>query len=65
MPVILEPGAEGLWLAPDAEEDELLGLLAPVADGVLAIRDVGDYVNDVREDGAHLLEARPEAASLF
>jgi putative SOS response-associated peptidase YedK len=65
MPVVLAPEAEGLWLAPNAEEEELLGLLVPAPDDLLAVREVGDYVNDVREDGAHLLEARPETASLF
>jgi putative SOS response-associated peptidase YedK len=55
MPVILEPEAEGTWIAPDGDPPELLELLRPVDENVLAVREVSDAVNDVREDGPHLL----------
>lgn len=55
MPVILTPEAEGEWISPDADPDVLGALLRPAADGVLGAREVGDAVNDVREDGPHLL----------
>jgi hypothetical protein len=32
---------------------------------VLAIREVGDFVNDVRDDGPHLIEARQAQPQLF
>ncbi len=56
MPVVLERSAEASWLAPDAGVDDLLGLLAPAPEDALEAREVGDAVNDVREDGPHLLE---------
>jgi putative SOS response-associated peptidase YedK len=54
MPVILERGAEGRWLDPDVDQPELLSLLAPTED--LVTTEVSEAVNDVRQDGAHLLE---------
>jgi putative SOS response-associated peptidase YedK len=65
MPVVLGPEDEGRWLEPDAPEDEVLSLLAPAPDGLLVAREVVDAVNDVREDGPHLLEPRGEAQRLF
>ena len=65
MPVVLDPGAEGAWLEPDADPDDLLGLLVPAAEELLVVREVSDAVNDVREDGAHLIEPRPEEQRLF
>jgi putative SOS response-associated peptidase YedK len=53
MPVILEPDAESAWLRPDAEPGELLSLLRPTDE--LQVTEVCDAVNDVREDGPHLL----------
>ena len=61
MPVVLQPNAEGLWLDPDAEESDLLGLLAPAPEDALIAREVGDFVNDVRDDGPRLIEKRAEA----
>jgi putative SOS response-associated peptidase YedK len=61
MPVVLQADAEALWLDPDPDEDELLGLLLPAPDDALVARDVGDFVNDVRDDGPHLIERRAEA----
>ncbi len=65
MPVILDPALEGAWLDPGAEEDELLAMLAPAADGLMVAREVPDLVNDVREDGPALLEPRQETETLF
>jgi putative SOS response-associated peptidase YedK len=55
MPVILEPAAEAPWLSPDSDPAELLAALCPPADEVLEVREVSDAVNDVRQDGPHLL----------
>jgi putative SOS response-associated peptidase YedK len=64
MPVILDPALEATWLDPDRPEDELLELLQPLARDLLALREVSDAVNDVRQDGPHVIEPR-EAAQLF
>jgi putative SOS response-associated peptidase YedK len=56
MPVILDPGAEGPWVAPDGDPAALRELLRPIAPDVLDVREVSDAVNDVRQDGPHLLE---------
>ena len=65
MPVVLEVGSEATWIDPEASVDDLHELLAPAPADVLTAREVGDYVNDVREDGPHLIEPRPEQASLL
>ena len=54
MPVILDPDAEGAWLAPDAGRRDLQALLAPTDE--LVVTDVSDAVNDVRQDGPALVE---------
>jgi putative SOS response-associated peptidase YedK len=54
MPVILERDAEEAWLDPGAEEEELLALLVPTEE--LVVTEVSEAVNDVREDGPHVLE---------
>jgi putative SOS response-associated peptidase YedK len=56
MPVILERDDDSRWLDPDASEPELRGLLRPYADDGLAVQEVSEAVNDVRDDGPHLLE---------
>ncbi len=56
MPVVLDRDAEGTWIDPAAKVDDLLELLRPAPDDALVPREVGDAVNDVREDGPHLLE---------
>ena len=56
MPVILSRELEGVWLDPDADSSALLELLVPAPDDLLVQREVGDSVNDVREDGPHLLD---------
>jgi putative SOS response-associated peptidase YedK len=54
MPVILDQESEAAWLDPGATEDQLLVLLAPTDD--LAVTEVSDAVNDVRQDGPALIE---------
>jgi putative SOS response-associated peptidase YedK len=54
MPVILERDAEAAWLAPDAGEEQLRPLLVPTEE--LAVTEVSDAVNDVRQDGPELIE---------
>jgi putative SOS response-associated peptidase YedK len=53
--VILEPAAEGPWIAHDGDPAALRELLRPLDPGELTVREVSDAVNDVREDGPHLL----------
>jgi putative SOS response-associated peptidase YedK len=65
MPVVLRPELEGHWLDPQLQEEELQGLLTPAPEDLLATREVGDFVNDVRDDGPHLLEQRAEQPQLF
>jgi putative SOS response-associated peptidase YedK len=57
MPVILSPGQEAAWLEPEADPKDLAALLGPIGEQELVGREVGDAVNDVRQDGPHLLEA--------
>lgn len=56
MPVVLSREAELAWLDPHAEPGDLKPLLVPAPDDRLGLREVGDAVNNVREDGPHLLE---------
>jgi putative SOS response-associated peptidase YedK len=65
MPVVLEPDAEAAWLDPDVAQEDLRELLAPAAEDLLVAREVGDWVNDVREDGPHLIEPRQPQPQLF
>ncbi len=65
MPVVLEPDTEAPWLDPDASEEDLRKLLAPAPEDLLVAREVGDWVNDVREDGPHLIEPREPQPQLF
>jgi putative SOS response-associated peptidase YedK len=65
MPVVLAPEHEELWLSADAEEHDLLTALAPAPEDMLRARDVADHVNDVRQEGPHLLEPPAETAKLF
>jgi putative SOS response-associated peptidase YedK len=54
MPVILDREGEEAWLAPGAGRSELQALLVPTDE--LAVTDVSDAVNDVRQDGPALIE---------
>ena len=65
MPVILGPVAESRWLDPAAEPAGLREMLGPAPDGMLVAREVGDFVNSVREDGPQLIEPREEQKGLF
>jgi putative SOS response-associated peptidase YedK len=65
MPVVLAPAAESAWLDPDAELEDLLGLLVPAPEDLLVAREVVDAVNTVREDGPHLLDERQADPQLF
>jgi putative SOS response-associated peptidase YedK len=65
MPVILSPDQEAAWLDPDLGETDLASLLVPAPPDQLVARDVGDAVNDVRDDGPHLIEARVPQPQLF
>ena len=56
MPVVLDPGVESTWLDPEADVGTLLELLRPAPEDRLELKEVGDSVNDVREDGPHLLD---------
>jgi len=55
MPVLLDPRVESTWLDPEADLEVLEELLRPAPAGVLEMREVGDGVNDVRQDGPELL----------
>jgi putative SOS response-associated peptidase YedK len=54
MPVILEQEDEAVWLDPETGEERLRALLVPTDD--LTVTEVSDAVNDVRQDGAALIE---------
>jgi putative SOS response-associated peptidase YedK len=54
MPVILEQGDESDWLDPGSGEEGLNSLLVSTDD--LAVTEVSDAVNDVRQDGPALIE---------
>jgi putative SOS response-associated peptidase YedK len=54
MPVILDREAEQAWLDPEASPGELQTLLVPTDE--LAVAEVSDTVNDVRQDGPALIE---------
>ena len=54
MPVILSEEAEAEWLGRDTPPERLRGLLVPTDD--LAVTEVSDAVNDVRQDGPALIE---------
>lgn len=57
MPVILPASAWDVWLDPDEQDPERLGrLLVPAPPSLLVLHPVSTEVNDVRHDGAHLVE---------
>lgn len=65
MPVILDRGAEPDWLDPERVPEGLLELLVPAPSGSLVAREVSDAVNDVRQEGPHLIAPREEQEALF
>ena len=68
MPVILPPAAWEAWLDPANDDLEALGkLLVPAPEELLVLRPVSTEVNNVRNDGAQLLDEvdlPPEQGSL-
>lgn len=54
MPVLLAREDEAGWLDPEAKPDDLRPMLRP--DEELELKEVAEAVNDVREDGPHLLK---------
>ena len=56
MPVVLDREAEAAWIDPDSKPVDLLELLRPAPEDALELLEVGDAVNDVRQDGPHLLD---------
>ena len=61
-PLFVEPGSYAAWLDPAAADPAVLtGLLTPVPGGGLSAYAVGTDVNDVRNNGAHLVEPLAEA----
>lgn len=56
MPVILEPGAERLWLDPGSSLADLAAVLHPCPDGSTARVPVGTAVNDARHDAPDCIE---------
>jgi len=61
MPVILPRSAWAAWLDPANQDIESLAdLLQPAPDDLLATRAVSTEVNNVRNNGAHLLDAPVE-----
>jgi putative SOS response-associated peptidase YedK len=65
MPVVLSPEHEGDWLDPSLGEEELLSMLLPAPPELLVLREVGDSVNHVRDDGPHLIEPRETQPQLL
>jgi len=64
MPVILPRSAWAAWLDPANQDIESLAdLLQPAPDDLLATRAVSTEVNNVRNNGAHLLDAPVEQNS--
>ncbi len=61
MPVLLPPPTWDAWLDRDNHDvASLHGLLVPAPDGALAVQPVSNTVNDVRHEGADLLDAPEE-----
>jgi putative SOS response-associated peptidase YedK len=57
MPMIVEPSRYGEWLDPSVEDlESLRGLLVPAAPGRLTAYPVSKDVNNVRNNGPHLVE---------
>lgn len=58
MPVLLSPGEWAAWLDPSGNDtDALSAMLDPAADDTLAMHAVSTDVNNVRNNGAALIEA--------
>lgn len=56
MPVVLPPSAWDAWLDPAGDDTPALGkLLVPAPPALFAVHDVSAEVNNVRNQGAHLI----------
>jgi putative SOS response-associated peptidase YedK len=61
MPVMLPPSAWETWLDPANDDLDTLGrLLVPAPASLIAMRPVGDAVNNVRNNGPELVEPLPD-----
>ncbi|HEY8466269.1 MAG TPA: SOS response-associated peptidase [Solirubrobacterales bacterium] len=65
MPVVLDPEAEELWISDTNDIEALLEVLRPAPEDALVMREVNDFVNDVRKDGPELIAPRDSHATLF
>ena len=60
MPLMVTPGRRDAWLDPTVDDpDRVHALLTPAAPGTLEAYPVSRAVNDVRNNGAHLLDPLP------
>jgi putative SOS response-associated peptidase YedK len=60
MPVVLQEDGWATWLDAATDRSELRALLEPTDDVKLDVRPVSRLVNDVRNDGPELIEARAD-----
>jgi putative SOS response-associated peptidase YedK len=57
MPIMLPPDAWDTWLDRDVQDPDLLGkFLVPAPSSVITFHPVSTEVNNVRNQGEHLLE---------
>jgi putative SOS response-associated peptidase YedK len=57
MPVLLPPSAWETWLDPEVDDVDLLGkFLVPAPNELIELRPVSTEVNNVRNQGAHLID---------
>lgn len=61
MPVLLPPSQWDTWLADTDDPAALAPLLVPAPEGLLTMHPVTTAVNNVRNDGAHLLDVEEAA----
>jgi len=60
MPVVLaDPAEQAAWLSPDLGAEDLVALLAPLADDRVELRPASRAVNSVRNEGPQLLAPDP------
>ncbi len=56
MPVLVPPSEWDRWLDPDVPADAVGGVLAPAPDGLLELTPISTMVNNVRNQGAELID---------
>lgn len=59
MPLMVQPDRWSAWLDPEQSDDTLLDLLTPAAPGALEAYAVPTLVNNVKNNGAELIEPIP------